>query len=94
MTGKPLPEVQWFKDDKPVVHRVLADGSLYIEKTDISDSGKYTVRVTNAAGQSEESMHVTVLQPSPPKGYKFLSINYSTINNTCCSDAKLELLCL
>ena len=64
--GKPLPEVQWFKDDNPTVHRMLADGSLYIEKTSVSDAGTYTARVTNAAGKSEESIHVTVVEPSPP----------------------------
>ena len=71
MGGKPLPEVQWFKDDNPVVHRVLSDGSLYIEKTSIGDGGKYTARVTNAAGKSEESIHVTVIEPSPPEGNHF-----------------------
>ena len=66
--GKPLPEVQWFKDGNPTVHRTLADGSLYIEKTSVSDAGTYTARVTNAAGKSEESIHVTVVEPSPPEG--------------------------
>ena len=66
--GKPLPEVQWFKDGNPTVHRVLDDGSLYIEKTEISDGGRYTAIVTNAAGKSEESIHLTVKEPSPPKG--------------------------
>lgn len=66
--GKPLPEVQWFKDDNPTVHRVLPDGSLYIEKTEVADGGKYTARATNSAGQKEESVHVTVSQPSPPEG--------------------------
>ena len=65
--GKPVPEVQWFKDDNPTVHRVLEDGSLYIEKTNISDSGRYTAKVTNAAGTAEESVHLTVIDPSPPK---------------------------
>ena len=72
MGGKPQPEVQWFKDDNPVIHRVLPDGSLYIEKTSIKDEGKYTVRVTNTAGQSEQSVHLTILEPSPPEG---LNIN-------------------
>ena len=63
--------MQWFKDDNPVVHRMLADNSLYIESTSISDDGKYTARVTNAAGKSEESIHVTVLEPSPPQGIKY-----------------------
>ena len=69
--GKPLPEVQWFKDDNPTVHRMLADGSLYIEKTSVSDAGTYTARVTNAAGKSEESIHVTVVEPSPPEGNNY-----------------------
>ena len=68
MGGKPLPEVQWFKDDNPVVHRVLPDGSLHMEKTEVTDGGKYTAKVTNSAGKSEESMHVTVLELSPPEG--------------------------
>ena len=72
MGGKPKPEVQWFKDDNPVVHRVLADGSLYIEKTELTDSGKYTARVTNQAGQSEATVHITASQSSPPEGLKFI----------------------
>lgn len=75
MGGKPVPEVQWFKDDSPVSHRMLADGSLYIEKTNITDSGRYTVKVSNAAGQSEETIHLTVLQQSPPKGINIVNSN-------------------
>jgi len=66
--GHPLPEVQWFKDSNPVTHHVLSDGSLYISNTHMHDSGSYTVRVTNSAGQSQEVIKVEVSQPTPPEG--------------------------
>jgi len=66
--GRPLPEVQWFKDSNPVTHHILSDGSLYISNTCIHDSGSYAVRATNSAGQSEEVIKVEVLQPTPPEG--------------------------
>ena len=81
--GKPIPEVQWFKDGDPVVHRVLADGSLYIEKTEVTDGGKYTARVTNQAGQTEESVHITVSQPAPPEGSKFINYNFVNCGKIC-----------
>ena len=96
MGGKPKPEVQWFKNDNPVVHRVLADGSLYIEKTELTDSGKYTARVTNQAGQSEATVHITVSQPSPPEGLKFiinLQLCRPQIYHRCCFNIKLVPTC-
>ena len=62
---------------------MLADGSLYIEKTSVTDSGSYTVKVSNAAGQSAETINVTVLQPLPPKGINITIMREIKLTNKC-----------
>ena len=46
---------------------VMADNSLLITKTRLSDEGVYSVRVSNAAGSADETVRVTVLDPQPPE---------------------------
>ena len=66
--GHPLPVVEWFKDNNPVEHCTLSDGSLYIANAQTHDSGNYTVRLTNSCGQCTEDISVEVSQPIPPEG--------------------------
>jgi len=66
--GHPPPVVEWFKDNIPVEHSTLSDGSLYIANAQTHDSGNYSVKLTNTSGYCEESIIVEVSQPVPPEG--------------------------
>ena len=61
--------VLFFADGKMVSaphYIVLADNSLYIVNTDLSDEGSYIVSASNSAGTVEEMVRVTVVTPVPP----------------------------
>ena len=58
------PEVTWMKDEKPVNHTVLADGSLYIINTDISDQGEYTVVVSSEGNTVSAKLKLVVTNPT------------------------------
>ncbi|XP_058980466.1 uncharacterized protein LOC101894461 isoform X1 [Musca domestica] len=76
VTGLPAPSVVWMKDDKPLAeaglsqHRLLENGNshtLIIERGQISDSGKYMVKATNAAGEAKSIADCAVLEPTPER---------------------------
>ncbi|RXN36975.1 hypothetical protein ROHU_002464 [Labeo rohita] len=74
--GKPLPAIQWFKNDKELENTIRCD----IKNTDIraliivkdavrQDGGNYTLQLTNVAGSQTVQFHVKVLdKPGPPEG--------------------------
>ena len=69
-SGTPAPEVTWVHNDLPLDKErfiKLADGSLFINDTDLQDEGTYFVRATNSAGEAEAAVRVTVLRPIPPE---------------------------
>lgn len=45
----------------------LADGSLFVNDTDLQDEGTYVVKAVNIAGEAEAAVRVTVLRPIPPE---------------------------
>jgi len=61
--GFPFPEIQWYKEDEPVQHPVLSDGSLYILYTTLADGGCYTVQATNSENSVVKKVTVKVLDP-------------------------------
>ncbi|XP_075160111.1 zormin isoform X6 [Haematobia irritans] len=76
VTGLPAPTVVWMKDEKPLneveisQHRLLVNGNchtLIIERAQISDSGKYMVKATNAAGEAKSIADCAVLEPTPER---------------------------
>ncbi|CAD6189828.1 unnamed protein product [Caenorhabditis auriculariae] len=65
------PEVQWFKDGKPVAedsnHEIKKDAatgkhSLVIKQANLADAGNYTAKAVNPAGQVESSAEAEVTQ--------------------------------
>ena len=69
-SGTPAPDVTWTRNDEPLDKErfiQLADGSLFINDTDLQDEGTYVVRATNTAGEAEATVRVTVLRPVPPE---------------------------
>ncbi len=70
-SGTPAPDVTWTHKDQPVDKErfiQLADGSLFINDTDLQDEGTYVVKAVNLAGEAEVAVRVTVLRPVPPEG--------------------------
>ena len=69
-SGIPAPRVTWTKDGKPLDKEKfiqLADSSLFINDTDLQDEGVYVVTAINSAGQANQLVRVSVLQPIPPE---------------------------
>ncbi|KAM7355886.1 zormin isoform 2-T2 [Cochliomyia hominivorax] len=76
VTGLPEPTVVWMKDEKPLneaglsQHRLLTQGNthkLIIEKGQVSDSGKYMVKATNAGGEAKSIADCAILEPTPER---------------------------
>uniref|UniRef100_A0AC35U477 Twitchin n=1 Tax=Rhabditophanes sp. KR3021 TaxID=114890 RepID=A0AC35U477_9BILA len=89
ISGEPLPEVTWSVNGKALkiagrVKTATERGKtvLKIENALRSDSGKFTIKLTNASGSVESSGKVTVVgKPSPPKGpLKASAINAEGLN--------------
>uniref|UniRef100_A0A3B4H717 Titin n=1 Tax=Pundamilia nyererei TaxID=303518 RepID=A0A3B4H717_9CICH len=74
--GKPLPTIQWFKDDKPVENtlrleiRNTENHAMIVIKDSIRvDGGTYTLQLKNEAGSETVPFKVLVLdKPSPCEG--------------------------
>lgn len=71
--GRPEPEIKWTKDEgnlseKPVVEKAHNFTQLSIDSCDRSDSGKYTLTLTNSSGTVSEFVAVKVLDaPGAPQ---------------------------
>lgn len=71
--GRPTPEIKWTKDEgditeKAVVEKALTFTHLSIDTCDRSDSGKYTLSLTNSSGSVSEFVVVKVLDtPGAPQ---------------------------
>jgi len=68
------PEITWMKDEKPVNHPVLPDGSLYIINTNTSDQGDYTVFVSSEGNTASAMVKLTVTNPK-------ISTSEETVHN-------------
>ena len=74
--GKPLPTIQWIKDDKPVENTLRLDiknsdnhAMITIKDSVRVDGGLYTLQLTNVAGTEIVQFKVVVLdRPSPCEG--------------------------
>lgn len=74
--GKPLPTIQWFKDEKPVentlrleVRNTEKHAMIVIKDAVRIDGGLYTLQLTNEAGTETAPFKVAVLdKPSPCEG--------------------------
>ncbi len=69
-SGTPAPTVSWTRNEEPLDKErfiQLADGSLFINDTDLQDEGSYVVKAVNSAGEAEETVRMTVLRPVPPE---------------------------
>lgn len=71
-TGKPVPSVTWEKVDvdlriRGMINTTSSVTSITVERATRDDSGKYTVKLQNAAGSASLTLSVRVLDsPGPP----------------------------
>uniref|UniRef100_A0A4W6D352 Hemicentin-1 n=1 Tax=Lates calcarifer TaxID=8187 RepID=A0A4W6D352_LATCA len=92
-SGIPPPSVTWLKDGRPVdttqEHLKLESAGRALKVTDarLEDSGRYTCLATNAAGEAQQHIRLSVHEPP--------SIPYSgeIINQTILSGFPTELEC-
>ena len=66
--GNPLPDVQWFKDDKLIVqddkYQICSSNNLYrivIKDATLEDSGYYKIVATNSIGSDSVTAKAQVL---------------------------------
>ncbi|XP_032380766.1 hemicentin-1 isoform X2 [Etheostoma spectabile] len=92
-SGIPPPSITWLKDGRPVdttqghLKLELAGRMLKVIESRLEDSGKYTCLATNAAGEAQHHIQLSVHEPP--------SIPYSgeIINQTILSGFPTELEC-
>nr|XP_061790885.1 hemicentin-1-like [Nerophis lumbriciformis] len=92
-SGIPAPTITWLKDGRPVdtsqMHFKLdsAGRVLKVTRARQEDSGKYTCLATNAAGEAQKSMRLSVHVPPT------ISTSEDIINQTILSGFSTELKC-
>ena len=68
VTGSPRPEIKWYREEEEIVSspymRIQSspDGSssMIIQEVFADDSGRFTVRASNPAGEVQSSAHLVV----------------------------------
>jgi hypothetical protein len=68
VNGLPQPEIQWFKNDEPLVleprikteTRMKTIYALSIDNSNLNDAGKYTLKAKNDSGEASESFNLIV----------------------------------
>ncbi|KAI1891477.1 hypothetical protein AGOR_G00144220 [Albula goreensis] len=92
-SGIPAPSITWLKDGRPVntaqEHLKLESAGRVLEivKAFLEDAGKYTCVATNAAGEAQQHIRLSVHEPP--------SIQYSgeTLNETILASYPIQLKC-
>lgn len=72
------PEVQWFKDKKPIICKppkvnIFTENEFFglcISAANMDESGAYTCRATNAFGKVETTSNVDIINPNLVKGQR------------------------
>lgn len=64
--GNPVPEIKWMKDGQLLLldrrHKVISHGRfLQISGAQISDTGRYSCRASNSAGERSRHYNLNVL---------------------------------
>lgn len=74
--GKPVPTIQWFKNEKQLENTIRCDikntdtrAFIMVKDATRQDGGNYTLQITNIAGSQTVPFQVKVLdKPGPPEG--------------------------
>uniref|UniRef100_A0A8C9V238 Myosin-binding protein C, fast-type n=2 Tax=Scleropages formosus TaxID=113540 RepID=A0A8C9V238_SCLFO len=87
ISGEPAPTVCWTKGDNVITEtegRVRVDNrktlsSFVIEGAERGDEGRYTITVTNPAGEDKAELFIKVVDvPDPPEGVKCMGVGEDT----------------
>ncbi len=78
VTGKPMPQVTWYREGSQIISspdfEVIAEGdthSLYIPEVFYEDSGKFSVKAENQAGQTTCTAELIVEGTQAPPGGQY-----------------------
>ncbi|ROL43461.1 Hemicentin-1, partial [Anabarilius grahami] len=93
VSGIPAPSITWLKDGRPVdttqefLKLESAGRVLHIKKARLEDAGKYTCVATNAAGEAQQHIRLSVHEPP--------SIQYAgeMLNETILAGFQIQLKC-
>uniref|UniRef100_A0A3Q3X203 Titin n=1 Tax=Mola mola TaxID=94237 RepID=A0A3Q3X203_MOLML len=83
--GRPTPEIKWTKDEgdlteNVVVEKALNFTQLSIDSCDRSDSGKYTLSLTNSSGSVSEFVAVKILDtPGAPQNLMIKEVKKDSV---------------
>ncbi|XP_053737549.1 hemicentin-1 isoform X1 [Synchiropus splendidus] len=92
-SGVPPPSITWLKDGRPLdttqEHLNLESGGrlLKVIGAKLEDSGKYTCLATNAAGETQQTIRLSVHEPPRIPDYK------DVVNRTIVAGFPIELQC-
>ncbi|KAM9324527.1 hemicentin-1 [Gastrophryne carolinensis] len=78
----PMAKISWYKDGQLLDHEkhmTISDNKLYVEKAELSDTGRYTCVAANVAGKDESKFDVTI--QVPPNFPKSSGLLLNTNNN-------------
>ncbi len=76
-SGTPAPTVSWTRNEEPLDKErfiQLADGSLFINDTDLQDEGTYTVAASNSVGEEASRVKLIVTKPTPPDSKRKINL--------------------
>uniref|UniRef100_A0A9L0TTA3 Myosin-binding protein C, fast-type n=1 Tax=Equus caballus TaxID=9796 RepID=A0A9L0TTA3_HORSE len=83
ITGEPLPVATWLKEDQVFlategrvrIEQREGSSSFLIESAERGDEGRYTIKVTNPAGEDVASIFLRVVDvPDPPEAVRVTSV--------------------
>ncbi|KAK3506808.1 hypothetical protein QTP70_028372 [Hemibagrus guttatus] len=93
VSGVPAPSITWLKDGRPVdttqVLLKLESGGrvLHIKEARAEDAGKYTCVATNAAGEAQQNIRLSVHEPP------VIQFAGETVNQTILAGYQIQLKC-
>ncbi|XP_053542916.1 hemicentin-1 isoform X1 [Ictalurus punctatus] len=93
VSGIPAPSITWLKDGRPVdatqVLLKLESGGrvLHIKETRVEHAGKYTCVATNAAGEAQQNVRLSVHEPP------VIQFAGGSVNQTVLAGYQIQLQC-
>lgn len=83
-SGNPQPDIVWLKDDRPLTEQEVGESrqkkwTLSLRNLMPENSGKYTCRVTNRAGEINATYKVEVIREYPAETFTFMPADESPI---------------
>ncbi|XP_053341492.1 hemicentin-1 [Clarias gariepinus] len=93
VSGVPAPGITWLKDGRPVdatqgLLKLESGGKvLHIKEARVEDAGKYTCVATNAAGEAQQNIRLSVHEPP------VIQFAGETVNQTILAGYQIQMQC-